>query len=91
MNARKAKNVISKLELEDGRIIDKEEDIAQEISTLFQRLYKSESSCFRGIEGIEWQPIPLHLAEWLKRPFEEEEFKKAIFECDGNKALGPEP
>ena len=45
---------------------------------------------FHGIDGIEWQPIPVFLAEWLERPFEEEEVKKAIFECDGNKAPGPD-
>ena len=71
MNARKAKNAISKIKLEDRNIIDKEEDIVREITSFFQRLYKSESLCFRGIEGVEWQPIPRHLAVRLERPFEE--------------------
>ena len=76
MNARKAKNVITKLELEDGSFIYKEEDIVWEITGFFQSLYKSEGLSFRGIKGIEWHPIPSHLAEWLQRPFEEKEVKK---------------
>ena len=45
---------------------------------------------FRGINGIEWQPIPSFPADWLERPFEEEEIKKAIFECDRSRAPGPD-
>ena len=28
--------------------------------------------------------------DWLQRPFEELEIKSAVFECDGNKAPGPD-
>ena len=30
------------------------------------------------------------MADWLERPFEEVEIKRAIQDCDGNKALGPD-
>ena len=30
------------------------------------------------------------MADWLQRPFEEMEIKTAVFECDGNKAPGPD-
>ena len=30
------------------------------------------------------------MADWLQRPFEEMEIKTTVFECDGNKALGPD-
>ena len=90
MNAKKAKNVISKIELENESFTDIEEDVVREITGFFHSLYSSENLCLGGIEGIDWQPIPLFLAEWLERPFEEEEVKKAIFECDGNKAPGPD-
>ena len=36
LNARKAKNAITKLELDDGSIVDSEEDIVQEITGFFQ-------------------------------------------------------
>ena len=86
MNARKAKNIITKIELEDGSFVDEEEDIVREISSFFKSLYTSKGLSFRGIDGIEWQPIPLQLAEWLERPFKK--VIKEIFECDGNKASG---
>ena len=79
MNARKAKNVITKLELEDGSFVDKEEDIVREITGFFQSLYKSEVLSFRGLDGIQWQPIPPYLSDWLQRPFEEEEVKERHF------------
>ena len=90
MNARKAKNSITKLESEDGRLVESEEDIVQEITSFFRNLYKTEELNFRGIDGIQWQPIPQFLAEWLERPFQEDEIKRAIHECDGNKAPGPD-
>ena len=88
INARKSKNVITKLELDDGSLVDAEADIVREITGFFQRLYKTEGMSFRGIEGLDWQPIPQHIADWLERPFEEEEIKRAIHNCDGNKAPG---
>ena len=30
------------------------------------------------------------MTDWLQRPFEELEIKTAVFECDGNKAPGPD-
>ena len=85
MNARKAKNVITKIELEDVRFVDQEDDIVHEIIGFFQRLYKMKGLSFRGIDGIEWQPIPPHLADWLEKPFKEEKIKREIFKCEGNK------
>ena len=71
-------------------MVDKEDDIVREITDFFKTLYKSDELSYRGIEGIEWQPISSHLADWIERPFEEEEVKKAVFECDGSKASGPD-
>ena len=89
MNARKSKNVITRLELEDGRLVDSEDGIVREITGFFKSLYTTAGLSFRGVDGIDWQPIPRPLAEWLERPFEEDEIKRAIQECDGNKAPGP--
>ena len=90
MNARKAKNVITRLEVEDGRVVDEEADIVREVTDYFKRLFKSDDLIFGGIEGIDWQPISSHLANWLERPFEEDEVKKAVFDCDESKAPGPD-
>ena len=58
MNARKSKNVITKLELDDGSLVDSEEVIVREITGYFRNMYKWEGLSFRGIDGIQWQPIP---------------------------------
>ena len=54
MNARKSKNVITRLESDDGSVVDSEEVIVREITSYFRNLYKSEGLSFRGIEGIQW-------------------------------------
>lgn len=42
------------------------------------------------MEGLEWSPIHNSLMEVLEKPFSEEEVRKTVFECDGNKAPGPD-
>ena len=54
MNARKAKNVIAKLEVEVRSVVDKEDDIVGEITGFFKSLYNSDELGYQGIEGIEW-------------------------------------
>ena len=43
---------------------------------------------FRGIDGLDWSPITTQDAVSLVQPFEEEEVKKAVFDCNGNKSPG---
>lgn len=40
------------------------------------------------MSGLNWGCI-LEKATWLETPFEEDEVRKAIFECSKEKALGP--
>ena len=37
-----------------------------------------------------WDGIESFLSSWIERPFTEDEVKDAIFDCDGNKAPGPD-
>ena len=62
----------------------------EEIISFFSRLYSSSHPRFRGIDGIDWSPIVADDAVDLVRPFEEEEVKKAVFDCDCNKSSGPD-
>ena len=39
---------------------------------------------------MEWKGISNSLSTWLERPFTVDEVKKAVFACDGSKALGPD-
>ena len=90
MNGRRARNAITKLERANGELLTENEEIAQEIISFFSRLYSSSHPQFRGIDGIDWSPITNEDAVDLVRPFEEEEVKKAVFDCDGNKSPGPD-
>ena len=50
----------------------------------------SQQEEFSSFDGVHQSPINNTLADWIERPFEEDEIKKAAFECDGNKSLGPD-
>lgn len=42
------------------------------------------------LESLEWCPISEEQARWLERPFEEKKIKEAVFNCEGDKAPGPD-
>lgn len=39
---------------------------------------------------LEWCPISVEEALELEKPFEEEEVRRVVMECDGNKSPGPD-
>ena len=90
LNARTSKNLISKIELDNGQVLTREEDIVPEIVRFYESLYSDEVPEILGFEGVEWGGIDTFLSDWLERPFNEEEIKEAVFECDGSKAPGPD-
>uniref|UniRef100_A0A803QQM3 Reverse transcriptase domain-containing protein n=1 Tax=Cannabis sativa TaxID=3483 RepID=A0A803QQM3_CANSA len=90
LNARKAKNTISRIERDNGDIIDNEKEIVEELIAFFSKLYTSEARSGTGIEGIEWHKIEESSARQLECPFEEEEVRNIVFSCEGNKAPGPD-
>ena len=90
MNERRARNAIVKLERANGELIMEDEEIAEEIISFFSHLYSSSHPQFIGIDGFDWSPITARDVADLIRPFEEDEVKQAVFDCDGNKSLGPD-
>ncbi|PON34323.1 hypothetical protein PanWU01x14_345300 [Parasponia andersonii] len=88
MNARKAKNLISKIESSDGILLWSEDNIVEEVVSFFQNLYKSNHGRLKGFIGVECSPITNSQADWLIRSFEEGEVKGVVFESDGDKAPG---
>ena len=52
MNERRAKNAILKLERTNRELITEEEEIAEEIISLFSQIYSSSHPRFRGIDGM---------------------------------------
>ena len=57
LDARKSKNFISKLELDNGEVLLREEDIVKEILNFFENLYSEEIPQFGGFDGVEWKGI----------------------------------
>ena len=73
----------------NGELILGEDEILEEIVSFFSQLYSSSHPLFRGIDGLDWSPITIEDVVDMVWSFEEEEIKKAIFDCDGNKSPGP--
>ena len=88
LNARKSKNFISKIELDSGEVLTREEDIVREIVCFYEKLYSYDDLVFRNFDGVEWEGITNFLSLWIERPFIEEKVKQTVFECDGSKAPG---
>lgn len=67
-------------------MIEDEEEITKKIVEFYEKLYESPGGeCF-GVQGLDWSPISTHALESLEKPFEEDEIKRPVFNCDGNKA-----
>lgn len=62
MNAQRASNTITKLELVDGTLIEGEDPIVEEIISLFKNIYTASRGCWKGIEG--WNGVQY---QWKKR------------------------
>ncbi|KAM7498116.1 hypothetical protein LguiA_022530 [Lonicera macranthoides] len=90
VNNKKINKIISKLEKDDGSIVNSESDIVNEILEYFKKLYTKRDRRSVGFQGLEWSPIGSEKNQWLERPFEESEIKAAIDACEGDKAPGPD-
>lgn len=66
-------------------LVKDEEDIIRKILTFYTKLYRKSS--YARVKRVEWSPILESLADWITRPFDEEDIRRTIFEGDGNKAL----
>lgn len=90
VNGRKNRNMIKKLESLEGNIIEGDAGIEAEIIRYFSVLYSDGGVSRPFIEGLNWVPIKEEQANWLERRFDEDEIKKAVFECCPDKAPGPD-
>ena len=90
LSSRKSKNFISKIELDNGEVLTREKDIIREVVCFFERLYSYEVLVYNGFDGVAWDGIESFLSSWIERLFTEDKVKDAIFDCDGNKAPGPD-
>ncbi|KAL5548946.1 hypothetical protein UlMin_004177 [Ulmus minor] len=84
------KNVINRIIREDELVLTDQREIVNEIVSFYENLYKETSTGWWDFEEITWGSISVERAEWLERPFEEEEIKKVVFGCDREKSPGPD-
>ena len=90
MNGRKARNAIVKFERANGELITEDEGRAEEIYLFFLTFILIITSLVQRNCGFDWSPITAEDAIDLIKPFEEEEVKKTIFDCDSNKSPCPD-
>lgn len=57
LSIRQNKNHIARLEIEEGRFVENEEDIAREMVAFFAKLYSSDVEDRWEIESIDWHSI----------------------------------
>ncbi|VVA41200.1 PREDICTED: RNA-directed DNA polymerase, partial [Prunus dulcis] len=89
-SGRRKRNFIQKLEVAGGGVVVSEGEIELEIINFFKNLYSSNVEAGWCLEGLNWNAISVEEAEWLDRPFEEEEVKRAVFDCGIDKSPGPD-
>ncbi|KAL5580279.1 hypothetical protein UlMin_012721 [Ulmus minor] len=73
------KNVINRIIREDELVLTDQREIVNEIVSFYENLYKETSTGWWDFEEITWGSISVERAQWLERPFEVEEIKKAVF------------
>ncbi|CAL9004761.1 unnamed protein product [Prunus brigantina] len=89
-SGRRKRNLIHKLEVEGSGEVVSEREIELEIINFFKKLYSSNEEAGWCLVGLIWNAISGEEAVWLERPFEEEEVKRAVFDCGTDKSPGPD-
>lgn len=72
-----------------GRVIEKPEDIKEEIATFFDKLYRRNSFSRPKLDGVSFPSISAEDKSWLEKEFEVEEVESALAEYGSEKATGP--
>ena len=87
-NGKRKKKIIKSLMSEEEESISNIDDISLEVLNFFGKLYTNPKRNSWRIEGLDWSPISTQSAEWLDRPFLEEEVRCAVFQLNREKAPG---
>ena len=83
-----SKNIISRLEREDGSCLVDQNDIEREIVSFYEGLLREDREITWSLQGLQWGSISQEKADWLEKRFDLEEIKKAVFSCDRDKSPG---
>lgn len=80
-------NSISHLEV-DREVVKDPADISKKIVSFFTTLYEEPLSWRPSLDGLEFDTILGEDADWLEKPFEEEEVSGVVHCLNREKALG---
>ncbi|XXG72211.1 hypothetical protein AAC387_Pa07g1359 [Persea americana] len=73
-----------------SRILESPHEVKGEVARLFETLYTDDFGARPKLEGLSFPSISLEDRSWLERAFEEEEVLRALEECGGDMAPGPD-
>ncbi|XXG77619.1 hypothetical protein AAC387_Pa08g1737 [Persea americana] len=86
---RRRVNYIGKIR-RSGRAFESLHKIKEEVTQFYEDLYKSYASVRPKLDGLSFPSISSDTRSWWERKFEEDEVRRALEECDGDKAPGPD-
>ncbi|XP_058766944.1 uncharacterized protein LOC131640567 [Vicia villosa] len=89
MKERFLRNHINHLVVED-RMVDSVREVKEETRRFFSSLYDEPDQDRPFISGVLFSTLSSSEVESLELPFNEEEIKEAVWECDGSKSPGPD-
>ena len=72
-SGRRLNKVLNKIELENGDLLEGKDDIVGEVVNFFRNLYSRKAGPRYRVEGLNLCPLEVTNANWLERPFSEEE------------------
>lgn len=87
VNCRKGINTINHLRI-GGEVCEGDEEIRDKVLE-FYSLYSEERERRPNVDGFSLPHISNFQADWLGRPFDVDEVKKAVWEMEGDKAPDP--
>lgn len=73
-----------------SRVLENPIEVKAKVVRFFVNLYKGDIFDRPKLEGVSFPSLPLEVQAWMEREFEEEEVVKALEECGGDKAPGPD-
>jgi hypothetical protein len=74
----------------DGNLSNIQAKISEHIVKFYQKLFEKQCQWRLRVDGLVFDQILDHEADWLEREFEEEEVRKVVQAMEGDKARGPD-
>jgi hypothetical protein len=88
-NSHRNVNSIAKMNI-DGILSSNQDEIRDHIAFFYENLYMETGYSRPMLDGMQFSAISGEDAEWLERPFDEEEIAGVVQGFNGDKALGPD-